>query len=122
MKKQPANTGSLDKVQKFYIAHHKSRDIKTLAADVKSSVKVVRAYINGLEKRAQRKAAEVAAAEAAKPPDKGVQSIRADDLMNRNKKRGAVVMTEAASQLGDATRANRMSPRLAQNVQKIRPE
>lgn len=122
MKKQSENTESLNKVQKFYISHHRSRDLKTLASDVGSSVKLVRAFILSLEKREAKKAAEAAEAEANKPPDPGVKQIRIDDLMMHNKRRGVTVMTQAASEMGDATRATRMSPRLAKNVQKIRPE
>lgn len=122
MKKQSENTESLNKIQKFYISHHRSRDLKTLAADVGSSVKLVRAFILSLEKKEAKKAAEEAEAAANKPPDPGVQQIRIDDLMMHNKRRGVTVMTQAASEMGDATRATRMSPRLAKNVQKIRPE
>jgi hypothetical protein len=122
MKKQPASTESLNKIQKFYIAHHKSRDIKTLAADVGSTVKLVRGFLQSLEKREAKKIAEAEKAEANKPPDPGVRPIKIDDLMMKNKKRGAVVMTQAASEMGDETRKSRMSPRLSQNVQKIRPE
>lgn len=121
MKKQPENTESLNKIQKFYIVNHKARDIKTLSADVGASIKLVRSFLKSLEKLEAKKAAESEKAESNKPPDPGVQPARADDLMMKNKKRGCVVMTPAASEMGDATR-NRMSPRLSQNVQKIRPE
>lgn len=122
MKKQPANTESLNKVQKFYIAGHRERDPKTLSVDIGASIKLVRAYLSFLTKDEERKAAEAAKVEANKPPDPGIQQIKIDDLMMRNKKRGATVMTQAASEMGDATRATRMSPRLSKNVQKIRPE
>ena len=122
MKKQPASTASLSKIQKFYIAHHRSRDPNTLSVDVGCTIKLVRAFLLSLDKRDAKKEAEAKEAEANKPPDRGIQPVKTDDLMMKNKKRGIVVMTQAASELGDATRSNRMSPRLAQNVQKIRPE
>ena len=122
MKKQPASTESLNKIQKFYIAHHRKRDLKTLSVDVGASIKLVRAFLKSLEKREERKVAEAEKAAANRPPDPGIKQIRVDDLMMKNKKRGATVMTQAASEMGDATRATRMSPRLSQNVQKIRPE
>lgn len=122
MKKQPVNSESLNKVQKFYIAHHRSRDAKTLSVDVGASIKLVRAFLKSLDRRDAKKAAEAEKEAANQPPDPGVRPIRVDDLMVRNKKRGVLVMTEAASSLGDATRTTRMSPRLSKNVQKIRPE
>lgn len=122
MKKQSENTESLNKVQKFYIAGHRERDPKTLSVDIGVSIKLVRAYLSFLTKDDAKKAAEATKVEANKPPDPGIKQIRVDDLMMHNKKRGATVMTQAASEMGDATRTSRMSPRLAKNVQKIRPE
>jgi hypothetical protein len=122
MKKQPVNSESLNKVQKFYIAHHRSRDAKTLSVDVGASIKLVRAFLKSLDRRDAKKVAEAEKEAANRPPDPGVRPIRVDDLMVRNKKRGVVVMTEAASSLGDAARKTKMSPRLSKNVQKIRPE
>ena len=121
MKKQHASTEGLNKIQKFYIAHHRSRDPKALSIDVGCTIKLVRAFLLSLDKRDAKKEAAAKEAEANKPPDRGVQQIKVDDLMMKNKKKGVVVMTQAASEQSDAAR-NRMSPRLAQHVQKIRPE
>jgi len=129
-KKRVANIADLTKIQKFYIAHHRSRDLKTLALDVGCSSTLVRAYLAVLDRKdvrkkaeAERAAAAAAEAEANKPPDTlGIQPIKAGDLFARNKNRGVVIMTSEAAQLGDATRKQHMSPRLAKNVHKIRPE
>ena len=128
-KKRVANIADLTKIQKFYIAHHRSRDLKTLALDVGCSSTLVRAYLAVLIRKDERKkteaeraAAAAAEAEANKPPDPGIQQIKAGDLFARNKNRGVVIMTSEAAQLGDATRKQHMSPRLAKNVHKIRPD
>ena len=122
MKKQSASTESLNKIQKYYIVHHQSRDIKTLAKDVEASVKIVRAYIKSLEVKVAKKEAEAQKAEANKPPDPGIKGTTIDQFMVKNQKRGITVMTEVASQMGDATRNRSMPSRLSKNVQKIRPE
>lgn len=122
MKKQSENTESLNKVQKYYIAHHKNRDIKTLSKDVGASTKLVRAFIKALDTRAAKKAAEVEKEAANKPPDPGIKTATVDSFMIKNKDRGATVMTETASQLGDASRQKTMPSRLGKHVQKIRPE
>lgn len=128
-KNRVANIAELNKVQKFYIDHHRHRDPKELSLDLGCTRATIRAYLNVLTKRDAKKAAEAekqakaaAEAEANKPPDPGVQPIKAGDLFARNKNRGVVIMTSEAAQVGDATRKQHMSPRLAKNVHKIRPE
>mgnify|MGYP003404824876 CR=1 FL=1 len=131
-KKPSENTGGakapLNKVQKFYIAGHRAMDLKTMANTVGASIKLVRAHLAYLDKRDADKAAkaivdaEAAAIKVAKaPPDPGVKPMRDDDLMGKSKRGGVTIMTEAASERGDAARiGNHMSPKLAKNTMKIR--
>ena len=127
-KKPKENSEKLDKVQKFYIANHKSRDLKTLAHDVGASVPITRAYIKFLDKLEAGKAAElekqrVEVEEKAKEAQPITTTARVDNLMGKGPRKGSVVMTEAASQMGDEFRkTSKMSARLAKNVQKIRPD
>lgn len=122
MKKQSESTESLNKIQKYYIAHHQSRDIKTLSKDVGASVKIVRSYLTTIKERAAKKEAEAQKEEANKPPDPGIKGTTIDEFMVKNKKRGVTIMTETASQLSDDARKRSMPSRLSQNVQKVRPE
>lgn len=122
-KKQSELISQLSKVQKFYIEGHKSRDLKVLAKDIGSKVACVRAYLSYLNKRDKRKAekAEEASKEAQPISVPITSHIRADSLMM--KKRGTVIMTPESSQLGDvAHKRSTIGPKLAQNIQKIRPE
>jgi len=122
MKKQSESREGLNKIQKFYIANHAERDPKALAVDVGCSVKDVRAYFKTLKTQEQRKASKEAK-EIEEGKTKTTTQIRADDLMGKNKRKGVVIMTQAASELGDEhRRTHKMSDRLAQHVQKIRPE
>lgn len=116
----------LDKVQKFYVAGHRKDEPRELAKIIKGPIKAVRGYLAHLDRLAHKKelkAVADAAAEAAKPkpPDPGVKKFRVDDLMGKSKRGGVTIMTEAASEHGDAVRkGNHMSDKLAQNVMKIR--
>lgn len=113
----------LSVVEKFYIEGHTHKTAKEIARTLDVKVVYVNRYLKLLERRkkseeeAEKKRIEqerlVTIQEAAKP--------RVDDLMIKNKRKGVVVMTESASELGDATR-QKMSARLQKNVQKIRPE
>lgn len=114
-------------VEKFYIQGNKDKSPKKLSMDIGCSVQLVKQYLAFLVKKEQDRIeaeSQKAKEDQEKPPEtpsSGVAHIRADQLMG--KKKGAVVMTPAASELGDATRPkNKMSQRLSQNVTKIRPE
>jgi hypothetical protein len=129
MKKQSELIAELDKVQKFYIAGHRKRDPKVLARDLGTKPSNVKAYVTFLNRMDEKKAvAKAAAEEKAKEAERDAHNkahpstthIRADSLMKKN--RGTVIMTPEASQLGDEHRRSHMGPRLAKNVQKIRPD
>ncbi len=121
-----AKANKLTKVQKFYIAGHRDRTAKSLAKELECNPKIVKQYLDFLSRREQNTKQEEVVTAPAKPEGQpaGVAEIKppvAGDLLA--KKKGAVVMTPAASELGDANRkSNRMSQRLAKNVTKIRPE
>lgn len=112
----------LDKVQKYYIEGHKTRNLTVLAKDIGARVPCVRAYLKYLENLDRRK--EIKAkkdAEKAQPVTVPITShVKADDLMI--KKRSVVIMTPESSQLGDtAKKRPSVGPNLAKNIQKIRP-
>jgi heterodisulfide reductase subunit A-like polyferredoxin len=123
-KKQLEPKLKLSKIQKFYIAEHKDRDLKQLAVDVESPIGLVRAYIKTLEKTEAKKAAIADKPITIGNPNTGITKTRADDLMAKHHRGGVVVMTETASQMGDEfAKQNRTMPdRLAKNVQEIRPK
>lgn len=123
-KKQPENSEKLTKVQKYYISGHRDRDLKTLAKDIGASVPIVREYLKHLMKTDEE---TTKAVEELKVPDVAPNiapaTFRADDTMAKSKRGGAVVMTEGASALGDEFRkTTKMSERLSNCVQKIRPD
>lgn len=126
MKKQSELIAQLSKMQKFYIQEHRQRNLKRLALDCSASITAVRAYLSYLDRKDVQKAEEAEAErirleEEKKKAQPATTTVKADSLMH--KRRGSVVMTKEASELADATRPrNRMSPRLAKNTQKIRPD
>jgi hypothetical protein len=125
-KKQSEPNIKLSKIQKFYIAEHRDRDLKQLAVDIESPIGAVRAYLATLKSTEARKAAAVvdeAPPEIVGNPNTGVTVTRVDDLMGKSRRGGVTIMTEAASQVGDEhRRTHHMSKRLAKNVQEIRPK
>ena len=115
----------LSDVEKFFIEGHRDIDPKALAHKLGASIILVRNYIKSLnnkdEKEAQRIKEEEDKIKAAH--EQQIKPLTANDLMMKREKRGVVVMTQEASQIGDESRKqNRMSPKLAKNVKKIRPE
>lgn len=114
-------------VEKFYIQENQDKSPKKLSLDIGCSVKLVKQYLAFLAKREQDRLeaeSQKAQEQIEKTPEQSPNSvvpIKTDQLMG--KKKGAVVMTQAASEVGDASRGrNKMSQRLSQNVTKIRPE
>jgi hypothetical protein len=114
----------LSKIQKFYIAEHRSRDLKQLALDVESPIGLVRSYLKTLANTEARKATVTDKPMIIGNPNTGVTTTRADDLMTKHPRGGVVVMTNAASEMGDEFRKNnkKLPDRVARNVQEIRPK
>ena len=112
-------------MEKFFIVGHRDIDPKSLAHKMGTSEVLVRNYVKSLDNK-DRREAEKAKEEEDKIKASHQQEIKpptANDLMIKKEKRGVVVMTQEASQIGDESRKqNRMSPKLAKNVKKIRPE
>jgi hypothetical protein len=118
-------TNKLTKVDKFYIAGHRDKNPKVLSKELGKSTKLVKQYLDFLTRREQNsKQEEVTTPIKPEGQPAGVAEIKspiAGDLLAKRK--GTVVMTPAASEIGDANRQkNKMSQRLAKNVTKIRPE
>lgn len=88
-----------NKLEKFFIVNNVDKmSIEEIAREVKATPERVQDYLKNLKRKEDR---EIAASE----PEivaPNVSRIRTDDLMG--KKRGAVIMTEGASMLGDETR------------------
>lgn len=111
--------GALNKEDKAYIRRHKSMDIVKMAYTLERNVKTVEAYVNELKAQAEQAKLEEEGhnTEEPKPPT-------ALDMMGRNKKFGAVVMTEAASMgADDSARKRKTKPSGSRNyIHIIRPE
>jgi hypothetical protein len=114
----------LSEAHKFYITHHRDMDVKTLARKLKVTMGMVTNYLNylkGLDTQAANEAEKQHEIDRLTHTQE-TKGPRTDDLMIKNKKRGVVVMTAEASQIGDATRKKTINPRIAENVHIIRPE
>lgn len=123
-KKNNANR-RLCKLGKFYIDNNLDKTDQYLADYLDIPIDKIRKYRDQVKKKEEDQIAEEAKAEieARKTEIPNTATIRADDLMIKNKKYGAVVMTQEASQLGDESRKrSRMSEKINKNVTKIRPE
>lgn len=115
----------LCKLGKFYIDSNVDKTDQFLADYLDIPIDKIRKYRDQVKKKEEDQAkAESDAEIAARKTDiPNTATIRADDLMIKNKKYGAVVMTPEASQLGDESRKrSKLSEKINKNVTKIRPE
>lgn len=110
MVKKKANTRHrMSKLEKFYIDHHMDSDAKSLAIELG----IPEAVIDRYQKKAKR--------DSKKDDDKDKKPTTTDDFMIKKEGRGVVVMTEAASQQGDASRGAGLKSKYYNNaVKKIR--
>lgn len=110
MVKKKANTRHrMSKLEKFYIDHHMDSDPKSLAIELGIPEAVIDRYQKKV-KRGNKKEEE----QKEKP-------TTTDDFMIKKEDRGVVVMTEAASQQGDASRGAGLKSKYYNNaVKKIR--
>lgn len=110
MVKKKANTRHrMSKLEKFYIDHHMDSDAKSLAIELGIPEAVIDRYQKKV-KRVNKKEEE----QKEKP-------TTTDDFMIKKEDRGVVVMTEAASQQGDASRGAGLKSKYYNNaVKKIR--
>lgn len=110
MVKKKANTRHrMSKLEKFYIDHHMDSDAKSLAIELG----IPEAVIDRYQKKVKR--------DSKKDDDKEKKPTTTDDFMIKKEGRGVVVMTEAASQQGDASRGAGLKSKYYNNaVKKIR--
>jgi len=110
MVKKKANTRHrMSKLEKFYIDHHIDSDAKNLAIELG----IPEAVIDRYQKKVKR--------DSKKDDDKEKKPTTTDDFMIKKEGRGVVVMTEAASQQGYASRGAGLKSKYYNNaVKKIR--
>jgi len=110
MVKKKANTRHrMSKLEKFYIDHHIDSEAKSLAIELG----IPEAVIDRYQKKVKR--------DSKKDDDKEKKPTTTDDFMIKKEGRGVVVMTEAASQQGDASRGAGLKSKYYNNaVKKIR--
>ena len=110
-KKKAVNTRyRMTKLEKFYIDNHLDTDAKSLAIELGIPEPVIDRYQKKIT-REQKKEEE----------EQEEKPTTTDDFMIKNKKHGAVSMTQAASMQGDATRGAGLKSKYYQNaIKKIR--
>ena len=110
MVKKKANTRHrMSKLEKFYIDHHMDSDAKSLAIELG----IPEAVIDRYQKKMKR--------EQKKEEEQKDKPTTTDDFMIKKEDYGVVVMTEAASQQGDASRGAGLKSKYYNNaVKKIR--
>jgi len=109
VKKKENTRHRMNKLEKFYIDHHIESDAKSLAIELG----IPEAVIDRYQKKVKR--------DNKKEDDKEKKPTTTDDFMIKKEGRGVVVMTEAASQQGDATRGAGLKSKYYNNaVKKIR--
>jgi hypothetical protein len=109
VKKKASTRHRMSKLEKFYIDHHMDSDAKSLAIELG----IPEAVIDRYQKKVKR--------DSKKDDDKEKKPTTTDDFMIKKEGRGVVVMTEAASQQGDASRGAGLKSKYYNNaVKKIR--
>ena len=99
----------MTKLEKFYIDHHLDSEAKSLAIELGIPETVIDRY----QKKAKR--------ENKKEEEQEEKPTMTDDFMIKKEEYGVVVMTEAASQQGDATRGAGLKSKYYNNaIKKIR--
>lgn len=103
----------LNDMQRFYIRNHRDVGLPELASKTGADKKMIAKYLSRL--RTQEKAEQ--------KKDRPLPNVTnpVDELMIKNKRRGVVVMTGAASEKGDAEK-KLVQKKWAGNVTTIRPE
>jgi len=108
-KKKAATRHRMTKLEKFYIDHHPDSDAKSLAIELGIPEAVIDRYQKNM-KRQHKKEEE----QKEKP-------TTTDDFMIKKEDYGVVVMTQAASQQGDASRGAGLKSKYYNNaIKKIR--
>ena len=109
-KKKAATRHRMTKLEKFYIDHHPDSDAKSLAIELG----IPEAVIDRYQKKMKREKKKEEQEQKEKP-------TTTDDFMIKKEDYGVVIMTEAASQQGDASRGAGLKSKYYNNaVKKIR--
>lgn len=118
MAKKVAKRVRMNKTQKFYIDSHPDMDISQLSKDVGVPEDAIIRY----QKKQKREAAKSEVEETTvRTSTKEIKKQTVDDLMVKNTERGVVIMTPAASQVGDASKQSGLKSDYYKNViKKIR--
>ena len=110
-KKKATTRHRMTKLEKFYIDHHPDSDAKSLAIELG----IPEAVIDRYQKKMKREKKKEEEQEQKEKP------TTTDDFMIKKEDYGVVVMTEAASQQGDASRGAGLKSKYYNNaVKKIR--
>jgi deoxycytidylate deaminase len=108
-KKKAATRHRMTKLEKFYIDHHPDSDAKSLAIELG----IPEAVIDRYQKKTKR--------QHKKEEEQKEKPTTTDDFMIKKEDYGVVVMTEAASQQGDASRGAGLKSKYYNNaIKKIR--
>ena len=108
-KKKAATRHRMTKLEKFYIDHHPDSDAKGLAIELG----IPEAVIDRYQKKTKR--------QHKKEEEQKEKPTTTDDFMIKKEDYGVVVMTEAASQQGDASRGAGLKSKYYNNaIKKIR--
>jgi hypothetical protein len=91
-------TGRLTKIEKFYIANNLDKDLETLSKDLNRTKASVKKHVESLQDTGHTTTTR---------DNEETQSV--SDLMGRKEDRGVTIMTQAASQVADSTRGNRLN-------------
>ena len=111
VKKKENTRHRMSKLEKFYIDHHMDSDAKGLAIELG----IPEAVIDRYQKKVKRDNKQEDEQNKEKKP------TTTDDFMIKKEGRGVVIMTEAASQQGDASRGAGLKSKYYNNaVKKIR--
>jgi hypothetical protein len=96
-------SGPLNRVEKFYIDNHSDKDVKDIAEELNRNQKIISKYLNSKPKTEH----------TSKAQDEQKETLIAGELFGHKKGRGVTVMTPAASERADASKAN--PPKRASN-------
>jgi hypothetical protein len=117
MSKKVTSRVRMSKAQKFYIDQNQDMDIAQLSKDVGAPEDAIVRY----QKKQARETKKEEEKVEPKTSTSEIKKQTVDELMIHNRERGVVIMTPAASQVGDSSKKSGMKSDLYKNVtQKIR--
>lgn len=118
MAKKAAKRVRMNKAQKFYIDSHPDMDADQLSKDIGVPEDAIARYQKKQKREERQKEVKE---DVSKASTTEIKRQTVDDLMVKNTERGVVVMTPAASQVGDASKKTGLKSDIYKNViQKIR--